>query len=115
MINDDLLRHVPQSVMDEMNISLTREYTPDEITEALNSIGDLKAPGPDGIPAIFNKKFWYMVGPKVQGEVLSVLNGGQMPDGWNETNIVLIPKVKNPEKSLNSVILVCVMFFINLS
>jgi hypothetical protein len=56
-----------------------------------------------------------MVGPKVQGEVLSVLNGGQMPDGWNETNIVLIPKVKNPEKSLNSVLLVCVMFFINLS
>lgn len=30
-------------------------------------------------------------------EVLSVLNGGPIPEGWNETTIVLIPKVRNPE------------------
>jgi len=27
-----------------------------------------------------------------------VLNGGQMPDGWNDTIISLIPKVDKPEK-----------------
>ena len=37
------------------------------------------------------------MGAKVQEEVLAVLNGGIMPMGWNETTIVLIPKVKNPE------------------
>jgi ribonuclease HI len=39
-----------------------------------------------------------MVGPKVKMEVISVLNGGTMPEGWNETTIVLIPKVKDPER-----------------
>jgi hypothetical protein len=44
------------------------------------------------------KKFWQTVGGKVQEEVLAVLNGGGMPVGWNETTVVLIPKVKSPEK-----------------
>jgi hypothetical protein len=39
-----------------------------------------------------------MIGPSVQKEVLDVLNGGSMPEGWNETTIVLIPKVKDPER-----------------
>ena len=44
----------------------------------------------------FIKKM-HIVGSKVQEEVLGVLNGGSMPDKWNETTIVLIPNVKNPE------------------
>jgi len=31
-------------------------------------------------------------------EVLAVLNGNPMPETWNDTFIVLIPKVKNPDK-----------------
>jgi hypothetical protein len=81
-----------------MNESLSKVYTADEVKDGLDSIGDLKAPGPDGMPAIFYKKFWHVVGPKIQGEVLSVLNGGPMPSDWNETTIVLIPKVSSPEK-----------------
>ena len=30
--------------------------------------------------------------------MLGVLNGGEMPSGWNDTIIVLIPKVDKPEK-----------------
>jgi hypothetical protein len=86
--NDALLQHVTSSVTEGMNTMLLRVYTVQEVNEALESIGDLKAPGPDGMPAIFYKKFWYMVGPKIQQEVLDVLNGGMMPDGWNETTIV---------------------------
>jgi hypothetical protein len=96
--NDALLQHVTSSVTEGMNTMLLRVYTVQEVNEALESIGDLKAPGPDGMPAIFYKKFWYMVGPKIQQEVLDVLNGGMMPDGWNETTIVLIPKLKSPER-----------------
>jgi hypothetical protein len=96
--NDDLLRHIPQVVSDEMNVNLNRPYTGEEIKEALESIGDLKAPGPDGMPAVFFKKFWQVVGEKIQEEVLAFLNGGVMPEGWNETTIVLIPKTKNPER-----------------
>jgi len=37
------------------------------------------------------------MGDKVE-EVLAVLNGNPMPETWNDTFIVLIPKVKNPDK-----------------
>jgi hypothetical protein len=37
------------------------------------------------------------VGDRIIEEVLQVLRGGQMPDHWNDTTIVLIPKVKYPE------------------
>jgi hypothetical protein len=40
-----------------MNNLLTREFTGEEVKSALESIGDLKAPGPDGMPAIFYKRF----------------------------------------------------------
>ena len=61
-------------------------------------MGELKAPGADGMPVLFYKKFWSMVGEKVKEEVLAVLNGEDMPEGWNETVIVLIPKISSPEK-----------------
>ena len=38
------------------------------------------------------------MGDKVVEEVLAVLNGGAMPEGWNDTVVVLIPKVKNPRR-----------------
>lgn len=47
------------------------------------------------MPAIFYKRFWEVVGNRVQQEVLQVLNGGEIPAGWNDTTAVLIPNVKN--------------------
>jgi len=49
------------------------------------------------MPSIFYKSFWDVVGTKITQEVLGFLNG-PMPDGWNETNIVLIPKVNKPKR-----------------
>jgi hypothetical protein len=82
----------------DMNNDLIRGFTPEEVKCALEAIGDLKAPGPDGMTAVFYKRFWDMVGPQVMHEVLEVLNGGAMPKRWNYTTIALIPKVQNPEK-----------------
>jgi hypothetical protein len=48
------------------------------------------------MPALFYKKYWEVVGKDITKEVLHFLNGGDMPDGWNETCVVLIPKVDNP-------------------
>jgi hypothetical protein len=48
------------------------------------------------MPSVFYKNFWDIVGDKVVQEVLAVLNGGPMPDGWNDATIVLIPKVNKP-------------------
>lgn len=39
---------------------------------------DLKAPGLDGMPAIFFKKYWDVVGEKLTREVQHVLKGERM-------------------------------------
>ena len=93
-----LLQAVSPMVTMEMNEALMREFSPEEVKSALDSIDDLKAPGPDGMPALFYKRFWGTVGDQVTHEVLAVLNGGEMPESWNDTVIALIPKVKNPKK-----------------
>jgi hypothetical protein len=94
---EELLAHVDSRVTPLMNEALCREYTAEEVKEALESIGDLKAPGPDGMHAIFYKQFWETVGDTVTAKVLNVLRGGEIPTEWNETTVVLIPKVKEPE------------------
>jgi len=94
-----LLEVVSPKVTAEMNHELTRNFAPEEVKRALDAIGDLKAPGPDGMPAVFYKQFWEIVGPEITQEVLGVLNGGDMPAHWNDTTIALIPKVQCPLKS----------------
>jgi hypothetical protein len=59
-----LLRAVQTRVTPEMNEQLMSDFVEEEIKEALDSIGDLKAPGPDGMAAIFYKRFWDVVGEK---------------------------------------------------
>ena len=41
---------------------------------------------------------WHFMGDKLVEEVLAVLNGGEILKGWNDTMVVLIPKVKNPRR-----------------
>lgn len=77
---------------------LLEEFTDEEIKQGLDSIGNLKAPGDDGMPAIFHKNFWDTIGADVTREVRNYLEGGTMPDSWNNTVVVLIPKVQNPER-----------------
>jgi hypothetical protein len=73
-----VLPHIQPRVTDQMNEHLMAEFTREEIKEALDSIGDLKAPGVDGMPAISYKK---TVDDTVVHEVLSMLQGGSIPEG----------------------------------
>jgi hypothetical protein len=41
----------------EMNEKLLAPFTPEDVKKAAFSIGDFKAPGPDGLHAVFYKKF----------------------------------------------------------
>jgi hypothetical protein len=83
-------------VTEGMNESLLKEFSSEEVKVAIDAIGDMKVPGLDGMPALFYKQFWEIVGDKVMQAVLNVLNGGQFPEEWNETTIILISKVKKP-------------------
>ena len=75
------------------NDILLKEFSDEEIKQGLDSIGNLKAPGHDGMPAIFYKAFWETIGDDVTKEVRNFLEGGPMPESWNDTVVVLIPKV----------------------
>lgn len=87
---------LPRRVDEDMNKSLTKEFTEKEISDALFQIGPLKAPGRDGFPARFFQRNWGVLKKEVTDAVLSFFENGIMPEGINDTTIVLIPKNKNP-------------------
>ena len=66
--------------------------------EILSIVGELKAPGPDAMLALFYRKYYHIVGEQITKKISTFLNGGEMPQGWNETAVVLIPKVIEPER-----------------
>jgi hypothetical protein len=80
-----------------MNEKLLAPFSAEDVKKVAFSIGDLKAPGPDGIHAIFYKRFWSLCGEDITNEVLQAINIGIIPDDWNDTTVVLIPKIDCPE------------------
>ena len=55
--NQEVLSLVRKRVSNEMNNALLAPYTVEDVRKTLFDIGDLKAPGPDGLHAIFYKRF----------------------------------------------------------
>lgn len=55
----------------------------------------LKAPGPDGFPALFFQKYWNTVGPEVYKIVIDIISNNEDPTRINNTYISLIPKCNN--------------------
>ena len=95
---DDCLNTVNHRVTPEMLEELSRYYTAKEIKATLFHMGPTKAPGLDGMNALFYQKFWHCVGTDVVAVVLNFMHSGTMSSDINYTHIVLIPKVKSPKK-----------------
>ena len=87
---------IPTRVSEDMNESLTRVFTREEVATTLKQIYPTKASGPDGMSAIFYKKYWNIVGSSVTNMVLNVLNNNLPISEINKTNISLILKKNNP-------------------
>ena len=95
---EECLNAILSRVTEDMMVVLSSEFTTEEVKVALFQMGPSKAPGPDGMNALFYKKFWHIMGDDVVFAMLAFLNNGNMLPEINHTNIVLIPKVKVPKK-----------------
>ncbi|PKI31207.1 hypothetical protein CRG98_048402, partial [Punica granatum] len=91
-IPDDMEELINQVISQEENESLTRIPDDQEILTALNSIPNLKAPGPDGIPSLFYKHYGETVKPFLLSAVKSFFHSNHILKEWNNTFICLIPK-----------------------
>ncbi|VVA40057.1 PREDICTED: reverse mRNAase, partial [Prunus dulcis] len=68
------------------------------IKEAAMQMGGLKAPGPDRYQGIFFHKYWDTIYDEVRGITEDFfLKNHQSLGALNITNLVLIPKIPNPE------------------
>ncbi|XP_004296207.1 PREDICTED: uncharacterized protein LOC101297422 [Fragaria vesca subsp. vesca] len=88
---------VPRVITEEVNQSLMREVTAEEVWRALKQIHPSKAPGPDGLSPMFYQQFWDVVGVDVVEAVKSFLYSEEFLRDINCTWVTLIPKVKKPE------------------
>ncbi|GJX79330.1 hypothetical protein Tco_0327479 [Tanacetum coccineum] len=85
---------------DESNFMI-REVNDREIKDAMFSIGDNKAQGPDGFFAKFFKKAWHIVSKDVCRAVKEFFSNGQLIGELNATIISLVPKIESPFKVSN--------------
>ena len=69
-----------------------------EIKEALHSIDDTKAPGPDGFSSKFFKATWEVTGGELCAAVKEFFANGKLLRQLNHTTISLIPKSENPSR-----------------
>ncbi|KAM1862534.1 hypothetical protein ACFX14_002983 [Malus domestica] len=68
--------------------------------EALNGIqkmGGLKAPGPDWFQGMFYHNYWQSINEVINGAASEFFQHGLLSPVMNHTNIMLIPKIPNPE------------------
>lgn len=84
-----------------MNRSMTRIIEDKEIRNALFFMNSNKAPGPDGMPPSFLKKYWHIIGDDICAAVKAFFHSRNMCSSFNHTFISLTSKVKHPIKILD--------------
>ena len=94
---DEILEKIPTMVTEEMNSELLKEFTAEEVENALKQMAPLKSPGSDGMPPLFYQSYWSLVGTDVTKAILMYLNSAILPSALCHSYITLIPKEKNPE------------------
>ncbi|GJU30084.1 sodium/hydrogen exchanger 6, partial [Tanacetum coccineum] len=72
---------------------MVRDVSNDEVKSVIFSIGDDRAPGPDGFTAAFFKKAWDVVGGDITCTIRDFFSNGKLLKKLNHTIISLIPKI----------------------
>uniref|UniRef100_A0A803QPG7 Reverse transcriptase domain-containing protein n=1 Tax=Cannabis sativa TaxID=3483 RepID=A0A803QPG7_CANSA len=79
----------------EENTMLKGIPSPEEVWNAVATMHPLKAPGPDGMPGFFYRRYWEIVGNDVLRMVQNFFSTGTLEKQLNYTFICLIPKEEN--------------------
>lgn len=95
---DEMLQSQQPRMIEEANHLISQPFTTKEVIDAISGMSPLKSPGPDGFSPMFYHKFWNIIGSNVIDCTLDFLNNLHLPPSLNYTYIVLIPKIKNPER-----------------
>ena len=90
------LRGLFPPLSDSASALLTQPLDVAEIKSALFDMKPLKAPGIDGIHALFYQSQWTRVHPQLCAFITHVWEGGQLDASFNKTLLALIPKVATP-------------------
>ena len=97
-MGDEIFSKVERKVSYDQNQELLRPFESFEVKEAVFSMHPDKSPGPDGLNPGFYQAYWDIVGSNVSAACLHYLNNCVLPSDLNATSIILIPKVKLPER-----------------
>ena len=92
---EEILHAVRPKVLGELNANLARVFHKGEVRQALKQMYPLKAPSLNGMPPLFYKHFCSTCERVVCKIVLDFLNHGISPPNFNQTHVVLVPKLKS--------------------
>ena len=95
---DDFLSEVTPGITPQMNQRLLRIAIEEEVREALFMMHPEKAPGPDGMTALFFQHSWHIIKGDLVEMVNDFLVSGEMDSRLNITNICMIPKTERPTR-----------------
>ena len=91
--SESVLECIASKVTEGMNDTLCAPFSEEDVSNDLFQMGSLKAPGTDGLPARFFQRNWAVLKSEIIAVVLEFFKSRDMPDGVNDTAIVLIPKI----------------------
>ncbi|KAL6219920.1 hypothetical protein ACLB2K_007678 [Fragaria x ananassa] len=98
---DVILEKVQRKVNEQNNLKLLAPFTRADIERALKQMPAQKSPGYDGLPALFFKQYWEIIGDEVCQLCLGVLNDEVELGDVNHTLLALILKIADPQRAID--------------
>lgn len=92
----DFLMNMKPRITETVSADISRNFTEDEISQALKQMHLTKAFGPDRMPYLFFSCYWHIIGSFTFKSLLTALNSGQISSALTHTFITLIFKKKQP-------------------
>jgi hypothetical protein len=91
-----MMDKIQPRVTQAMNEKLMAPFSPKDVKKVVLALVILKPLARMDFMRGFYKKFWNICGTEITQEVLQALNSRSIPEGWNDTTVVLIQKIDDP-------------------